>query len=147
MKFNLSRHSLLFGVVLTFVGFVTACNDQQTGHDISLEEVSADNLGDKFIHHVYFWMNEPGNAAHVDSLIEGLNALAKVKTIKSYHIGTPAQTPRDVVDNSYGVSWLAVFDNAADQDAYQIDPIHLKFVDDYSHLWQRVQVYDTKALR
>ena len=31
----------------------------------------------------------------------------------------------------------------AAQDAYQIDPIHLAFVENYKHLWTKVVVYDS----
>ncbi|MFT7068756.1 MAG: hypothetical protein ACJAZY_001640, partial [Spirosomataceae bacterium] len=30
----------------------------------------------------------------------------------------------------------------ADQDAYQEEPIHLKFIEDFSSMWTKVQVYD-----
>ncbi len=96
-----------------------------------------------FIHHVYFWMKNPGNAANVAQLVEGLRKLSKVKMLHSFHIGKPASTPRDVVDNSYGVSWLTTFKSAADQDAYQVDPDHLKFIETCSHLWSKVIVYDS----
>ena len=96
-----------------------------------------------FIHHVYFWLKNAGNAADRDKLIEGLTKLSKVKTIKNFHIGKPAGTNRDVIDSSYAVSWFVLFDNDADQASYQVDPIHLKFVEDYSSLWQEVVVYDT----
>jgi hypothetical protein len=36
-----------------------------------------------------------------------------------------------------------LFDNKEDQDIYQTDPVHLKFINDCSHLWQKVLVYDT----
>lgn len=96
-----------------------------------------------FIHHVYFWLNNPGSEEDRKKLIEGLTKLTKVKTIKSFHIGKPAGTNRDVIDSSYAVSWLLFFDNAADQESYQKDPIHLKFVDECKHLWQKVIVYDS----
>lgn len=96
------------------------------------------------VHHVYFWLNEPKNEKHKKQLLEGLNELAKVKTIKLSHIGFPAETEkRDVVDHSYSISYLAMFDNQAGQDAYQIDPIHLKFVEENAHLWSKVIVYDS----
>jgi hypothetical protein len=38
---------------------------------------------------------------------------------------------------------LVLFKDKADQDAYQVDPIHLKFVEQYAHLWSRVVVYDS----
>jgi hypothetical protein len=100
-------------------------------------------LQNKFIHHVFFWLHNPSSAADRASLIEGLTKLANVKTIRDFHIGQPASTNRDVIDRSYAVSWLATFDNAADQDSYQDDPIHLNFVKVCSPLWARVLVYDS----
>jgi hypothetical protein len=60
-----------------------------------------------------------------------------------FHIGKPADTNRDVIDRSYAVSWMLVFDNAADQASYQTDPVHLKFIADCSMLWNKVVVYDS----
>ena len=99
-----------------------------------------------FIHHVYFWLHNAENETDKESLIAGLQKLSKVSTIKSFHIGQPAATRRDVIDSSYSISWLLYFDNAADQDSYQTDPVHLKFVDECKHLWKKVVVYDTVAV-
>ena len=96
-----------------------------------------------FIHHVYFWLHNPNSETDKKSLINGLQKLSKVSTIKSFHIGVPAATRRDVIDSSYSVSWLLFFENAVDQDSYQTDPIHLNFVKECKHLWQKVIVYDT----
>ena len=96
-----------------------------------------------FIHHVYFWLKNPGNKEDKVKLIEGLKKLSKVKTIKNYYIGQPAATRREVIDSSYDVSWLLFFDNPVDQDNYQADPIHLKFVEECSSLWTKVTVYDS----
>ncbi|MCR6720023.1 MAG: Dabb family protein [Chitinophagaceae bacterium] len=46
------------------------------------------------------------------------------------------------MDNSFDVSELMYFNSAAEQDAYQVHPTHKAFVDKYSHLWERVVVYD-----
>ena len=59
------------------------------------------------------------------------------------HIGIPAQTPRDVVDNSYGYSLVCVFKNKEDQDIYQAHVAHKKFIKDTSMLWEKVVVYDS----
>ncbi|HTN08594.1 Dabb family protein [Agriterribacter sp.] len=96
-----------------------------------------------FIHHVYFWLNNPGSQTDFEQLVAGLHKLSAVKTIKTFYIGKPADTSRDVIDSSYSVSWLLLFDNKAHQDSYQTDPIHLKFVDECKHLWKKVVVYDT----
>jgi hypothetical protein len=96
-----------------------------------------------FIHHVYFWLNNPDSQEDYKKLVDGLEKLSKVKRIKMFHIGKPAGTNRDVIDGSYSVSWLLFFDNRADQDSYQTDPIHLKFIDECKHLWKKVVVYDS----
>jgi hypothetical protein len=104
-----------------------------------------DTLAEKniFVHHVYFWLKDPGSKTDRDKLIDGLKKLTKVKTIKSFHIGQPADTNRNVIDSSYAISWLVIFKNKADQDNYQTDPIHLKFVEECSGLWSKVVVYDS----
>lgn len=96
------------------------------------------------IHHVFFWLKEPKNEAHKKQLVDALKKLLKVGTIRMSHIGFPAGTEsRDVVDHSYSVSFMVVFDDQAGQDTYQVHPIHLKFVEENSHLWNKVVVYDS----
>ena len=96
-----------------------------------------------FVHHVYFWLKNENSEQDKAKLIEGLKNLSKVRTIKQFYIGVPAATDRDVIERSYSVSWLLLFDNPADQDNYQTDPIHLKFVEECSILWKQVVVYDS----
>ena len=100
-------------------------------------------LQNTFIHHVYFWLKNPDSKEDLQALIAGLEALSAVPEIKLFHIGVPAATDREVIDNSYAVSWLNVFATAADQDTYQSHPLHLKFIADCAHLWSRVKVYDS----
>ena len=95
-----------------------------------------------FIHHVFFWLKENNNSNRAQ-LIEGLKKLSSVTTIRQFHIGVPADTNRDVVENSYSVSWMIFCENADDQESYQVDPIHLNFVKECSHLWNKVTVFDT----
>ena len=116
------------------LGLITLTSNQE------FEMTASKNL---FVHHVYFWLNNPESAEDLKKLLEGLNKLSKVKTIKMFHIGKPAGTNRDVIDSSYAVSWLLIFNNRADQDSYQTDPIHLKFIDECKHLWKKVVVYDS----
>jgi stress responsive alpha/beta barrel protein len=106
---------------------------------------SIDNFAEKpmFVHHVYFWLKNSDSKEDKARLLEGLSHLSKVSSIKMFQIGVPAATNRDVIDRSYAVSWLAIFDDQLSQDSYQKDPIHLKFVDDCSSLWSKVIVYDS----
>lgn len=96
-----------------------------------------------FLHHVYFWLKNIDSAEDLNLLITGLEQLSAVTTIKQFHIGKPAATSREVIDGSYSVSWFTIFDTKADQDSYQSDPIHLKFVEECAGLWQKVIVYDS----
>lgn len=96
-----------------------------------------------FIHHVYFWLHNPDHKEDSAKLLEGLQSLTAIRSIKTTHIGVPAGTSREVIDASYSFSWLAIFDTKEKQDAYQVDPIHLQFVEYYNHLWSKVIVYDS----
>ncbi|HWK02270.1 MAG TPA: Dabb family protein [Puia sp.] len=96
-----------------------------------------------FVHHVFFWLKDPGSREDCAALVAGLQKLSKAGMIKDFHIGQPAGTNRDVIETSYAVSWLLLFDTSEDQEAYQTDPIHLQFVKECSPLWSKVVVYDS----
>ena len=109
----------------------------------AVNNVSTMTAKNMFIHHVYFWLKNPSSSEDRQQLIDGLEKLTKVKTIKMFHIGKPADTNRDVIDTSYSISWMLVFDDKAAEESYQVDPIHLNFVETCKHLWQKVVVYDS----
>jgi hypothetical protein len=96
-----------------------------------------------FVHHVYFWIKNPESKEDLAKLVGGLEKLSAVKHLDMFHIGQPADTERGVIDRSYAVSWLNVFKDRAAQDAYQIDPLHLQFIEECSSLWSKVIVYDS----
>ncbi|MCU0353852.1 MAG: Dabb family protein [Cytophagales bacterium] len=104
------------------------------------------NIKKGFVHTVYFWLKEPNNQTAKDSLYQGLQLLSSIKEIREGYIGTPAETRRPVIDHTYAYSITFVFKNKADQDIYQEHPTHKKFIELYSHLWERVQVYDAVGL-
>jgi hypothetical protein len=102
--------------------------------------------GRVFVHHVYFWLKDPADPQAREALIAGLRKLAAAPDILWSHIGLPAESERGVVDDSYSVSWLVFLADKAAEDRYQVDPIHLKFVEECSALWERVVVYDTEQI-
>lgn len=106
-------------------------------------EVNKKKMKNIFVHHVYFWLKKPDSEDDKAKLIDGLIKLSKIKTIKKFHIGKPASTSRDVIEKGYAISWFLQFANDKDQASYQEDPIHLKFVNECSHLWSKVIVYDS----
>jgi len=96
------------------------------------------------MHHVFFWLKEPENKSHRKQFEKAMDDLLKVETIKMSHIGIPAATEeRGVVENSYTYSYMVLFDSLDDQNIYQKHPLHLKFIKDNSHLWNKVVVYDS----
>jgi hypothetical protein len=108
-----------------------------------IQQTTTMNEATVLIHHVFFWLKNPGSAQDRTELMTGLKTLHGIKEVKKLLIGSPASTEkREVVDNSYDVSELMYFNSLEDQAAYQIHPIHKAFVEKYSHLWQKVVVYD-----
>ncbi|PWK74216.1 stress responsive alpha/beta barrel protein [Mucilaginibacter oryzae] len=98
-------------------------------------------LQNTFVHHVHFWLN---NKADKDQLIAGLNTLIPIPHIRHIHIGVPADTNRDVIDRSYDVSLLILFDSPEAQEAYQVDPTHVIFAEEYAKpLCSKVVVVDS----
>ena len=101
------------------------------------------NTYPKLVHHVFFWLKNPGSREDLSKLLAGLRTLTAIETVRGAHFGVPASTEkRDVVDNSYSASEVLFFDDTAGQKIYQDHEIHKKFVADCSHLWERVVVYD-----
>nr|WP_295869627.1 Dabb family protein [uncultured Chitinophaga sp.] len=98
-------------------------------------------------HHVFFWLKNTGSAADRDKLVEGIKTLSAIPAIGQLHVGVVAATEkRDVVDASWAVSELMFFKDLASQAAYQTHPIHLDFIKNYSHLWEKVVVYDIQEV-
>lgn len=105
---------------------------------------AANPISAKLVHHVFFTLKNAGSAADRAQLIAGIRTLGDIPVVRGLHIGVPAPTEqRDVVDSSYDVSELLLFDSVADQKTYQDHPLHQAFIAKCSHLWGKVVVYDT----
>ncbi|MFY9151636.1 MAG: Dabb family protein [Prolixibacteraceae bacterium] len=109
-------------------------SEQANASETSLKKI--------FVHHVFFWLKEPNNPEACARFEKGLEGLITVPQIQSSHIGKPVESPRDVVDDSFTYSYMAFFKSTEDQTTYQTHPIHLKFIEDCQHLWEKVIVYD-----
>lgn len=95
-----------------------------------------------FVHHVFFWLNNPDSEEDKGRLLQGLRKLESIDVIRTFHIGVPATTNRDVIERGYVLSLLMIFDNLEDQETYQVHPVHKAFVEQCSSLWSKVVVYD-----
>ena len=124
--------------------FITAAVALGTTAAVSAKPTMEPKNKKQLTHHVFFWLKNRNSKEDLNKLIEGLKTLAKIESVRKIHIGVPASTEqRDVVDSSYDASELIFFDDVAGQDIYQVHPIHKKFVDQCSHLWEKVIVYDS----
>lgn len=93
---------------------------------------------------VYFYPAENAGVNDAERLIKGIQThLPSIPGVLRLQTGTPAGTPRDVVDNSYAVALLVEFADAAGHDVYADHPDHLKFIAECNSLWSSVKVYDS----
>jgi hypothetical protein len=142
-----TRRSFIAGTALAGTAFlgavaVAASAEQKTTTPAAVKETLP-----KLLHHVFFWLKNPDSTEDRAALIAGIKSLGAIETVRAVHVGIPASTEkRDVVDNSYHVSELLCFDDVEGQNVYQVHPLHQKFIDEHSHLWSKVVVYDALAV-
>jgi len=97
------------------------------------------------VHTVYFWLKPDLTPAQRAEFQRGVESLGTIKAVDKFYIGTPAATEkRPVIDHSFSVGITVVCKDVAAEKAYQVDPIHLAFVNSCKAFWTRVQVYDSE---
>ena len=94
------------------------------------------------VHTVYFWLRNELSQTEKDRFKAGLNTLKGISQSKATYIGTPSTTDRPVIDTSYDYGLTVIFENMADHDDYQVDPIHKAFLDCHMDKWKKVVIYD-----
>lgn len=96
-----------------------------------------------FSHIVIFWTRpELPNAA--DELIAGANEyLRPIPGVVQFHVGKMVPSHREVVNQTYQVALNIVFPDKEAQDAYQVHPRHIEFVEKvFKKVCERVAVFD-----
>lgn len=100
-----------------------------------------------FAHVVYFFLNNPEDPKdRIDFEASLKKFMDSSLYAKTKFIGVPAETSRDVVDNSYTYSLILTFPSKEMQDNYQEEPAHLLFIEEAAHLWSKVIVYDSVGI-
>lgn len=95
------------------------------------------------IHSVFFWLKPETTPAQREAMLKGLNSLRGIPSVAALYIGTPANMPaRPVRDSSYAFGLTVLLKDIAAHNAYQVDPLHDAFNQNFRPLWERVQVYD-----
>ena len=97
------------------------------------------------VHTVYFWLKPEITAAQHAEFRRGVESLGGIKAVDAIYVGTPAKTEkRPIIDDSYSVALTVLCKDIAGHDAYQVDPIHLAFINQFKTYWSRVQIYDAE---
>jgi len=99
-----------------------------------------------FVHHVFFWLREGLESSDVQKFEDTVKTLPRISHVKLGDVGKPANTDRPVIDTTYSYSLLLAFENESKHDDYQVDPVHLKFVETCSSLWTKVLIYDSQTV-
>lgn len=93
------------------------------------------------IHHVRFNLKEGIDRR---TFRRGLKSLLTVPSVAAGWFGEPARTPvREVSETDWDLVLVLHFRTIKDHDAYQVDPIHTRFVAVCQPMWSRVRVVDT----
>lgn len=100
-----------------------------------------------FLHIVYFWLKNPNNESDRKSFENSLKKFINgSEFVQTKFVGIPATTNRTVIDNSYTYCLKLTFKNELEQNKYQIEPVHKKFIEESSNLWEKVLVYDSENI-
>jgi len=96
-------------------------------------------------HCVYFWLKPELTPEQRGEFRRGVESLAGIKVVEKVSVGVPAGTkPRTASEDRFDVALIVQCRDAAAEAAYQVDPLHLAFVEKHKGLWTRVQVYDSQ---
>lgn len=134
--------------ILILVGlFVFNCNEEVKETTKGAEALKQEIVPGNFAHTVYFWLKNPENAQDRAAFEKSLKTFINQSPyITTKHIGIPAATNREVIDNTYTYSLLLTFKDKAEQDKYQDEAGHKQFIEESSYLWSKVIVYDSENL-
>ena len=96
-----------------------------------------------FSHVVIFWTDRAQPKA-ADELVAGVNKYLKaIPGVLHFHVGKMSPSPRPVVEQSYQVALNLVFPNKQAEQAYQVHPLHLEFVEKvFKPTCKKAVIYD-----
>ena len=96
-----------------------------------------------FSHIVIFW-TDPAQPNAGDELIAGANKYLKdIPDVLHFHVGKMSPSPRAIVDQTYQVALNLIFPNKAAEQAYQIHPQHIEFVEKvFKRVGKKTVIYD-----
>lgn len=126
----MKKLSLLFLLIL-----IAGCQSNPQGQ-------TKDELEHPFIHTAYFWLKDGLLEEELNAFIADCEKLKEVETVRAFYSGSPANTSREVIENTYDFAVVFHFENLADQEYYQQHPLHLEMIEKHQDKWERVMVTD-----
>lgn len=93
-------------------------------------------------HHVLFWLKDDATDEEIKTFHQALLDLEPIAPSAFFHVGTPAEIERDVIDASYSFSLFAAFETMEQFETYQKHPEHIAFLNGPNKLAKRVLIYD-----
>lgn len=96
-----------------------------------------------FSHVVIFW-TDPANPTAADELIAGMEQyLRPIPGVIDFHCGRMVPSHRPVVDQSYQVALNLKLADKAAEEAYQVHPLHIEFVEKvFKKVCVKALIYD-----
>jgi hypothetical protein len=94
-------------------------------------------------HIAVFW-TDPAQPDAADELIAGVNKYLKdIPGVLHFHVGKMSPSPRPVVDQTYQVALNLIFPGKQAEQAYQIHPQHIEFVEKvFKRVCKKAVIYD-----
>lgn len=94
------------------------------------------------VHSVYFWLPESFSEEEKAEFVKRVEGLASIPGVVHGFCGTPAETTRAVIDDTYSCALTLIFEDMDGHDVYQQHEIHSAFLKDFASRWERVLIYD-----
>ena len=127
------------GILLALFAMAFILNTQM----LKAQEIN----NDVFKHTVFFWLKNPEKKADREAFEKSLKKFIDNSLfVQSKHLGIPAKTNREVVDNTYTYCLQVTFKNKEEHDKYQAEEAHKIFIEESMALWEKVLVYDSVNL-
>lgn len=123
-------------LIFLFLAFLASCASQVNSGKAKPEFVS---------HLVFLWLKEPGNKEHQQTLRDAADRLQEIPGLIRVDHGLALPSPRDIVDDSFDVGYVMLFENEQAVRDYDPHPIHRDVADNtIKPLVKKVVVYDIK---
>ena len=95
------------------------------------------------IHAVYIWLKTGLSDVQLADHLSSLKALSQIPEASVFHVGTPAETDRPVIDRSYSYALVVGCNDEAALERYRNHPLHRAFGERVAVCWDRQIVYDS----